>query len=379
MAVGSKTNLRIMHKRVIITVTNDLSGDQRIHKVAMSLMKFGYEPVLAGRRMVHSMPVERSYECRRFRLPFVKGPLFYLAFNIRLFLYLLWVKADIFLANDLDTLPAVFLAGNIRRKKIIYDSHEYFTEVPELVHRPRIKKIWEMTEAFIFPRLQWVYTVNSSIAKIYVQKYHVPVQVIRNVPSTPGPEKGNGNLPAGFTGRPIILYQGAVNVGRGLEEMIHALCLMPDFHFLVAGDGDIKVQLEELVKRLELGDRVFFAGKVPFDQLAWYTRQATLGMSLEQDIGLNYHYALPNKIFDYMQAGVPVIASNLPEIRQVVEKVGFGVIVERFDPGYLSDTIKSMLYNPDLLRMWKENALSAAPDYTWEQEERELLAFFPEA
>jgi len=366
-----------MKKRVILAVTNDLSGDQRIHKVAMSLIKFGYQPVLVGRRLPDSLPVSRPYGYRRFRLLFSKGPLFYIAYNIRLLLYLLFAKADIFLANDLDTLPAVFVAGLIRRKKIVYDSHEYFTEVPELVNRGRVKRIWEFIEAFIFPRLTFVYSVNSSIANIYELKYGTAVRVIRNVPSAKRPEPVSGSLPAGFGDCPVIIYQGAVNVGRGLEEMIHALPLMPDYHLLIVGDGDIKVQLEDLVRRLDLGNRVFFAGKVPFDQLSWFTRQAVLGMSLEQDLGLNYHYALPNKLFDYLQAGIPVIASDLPEIRQVVEKVGFGVIVDRFDPEYLSQTIKSMLYNPELLQIWRECALAAAPDYTWEAEEKELLNFFP--
>jgi glycosyltransferase involved in cell wall biosynthesis len=366
-----------MNKRVILAVTNDLSGDQRVHKVAMSLIKSGYEPVLVGRRLTHSMPVSRPYACRRFRLISTRGPFFYILFNIRLFFYLLFVKADVFLANDLDTLPAVFIAGKIRRKRIVYDSHEYFTEVPELVNRARVKRIWEHIEGLIFPRLVSVYTVNTSISNIYKQKYGIDVKVVRNVPSGNRPEPIAGILPAGFTDRPVIIYQGAVNIGRGVEEMIRAMPMMPDFHFLIVGDGDIKDQMEDLARHLDLGARVHFTGRVPFDQLAWFTGKAALGMSLEQDIGLNYHFSLPNKLFDYMQAGIPVIASNLPEIKQIVEKVGFGVIVDRFDPEYLSQTIRSMLYNTELLRLWRENALKAAPDFTWESEEKELMVFFP--
>jgi glycosyltransferase involved in cell wall biosynthesis len=364
-------------KRVILAVTNDLTADQRVHKVALSLMSFGYQPVLIGRHLPDSVPVTRNYECLRFRLLFKRGPLFYIAFNIRLFLYLLFVRADIFLANDLDTLPSVFAAGKIRRKKIVYDSHEYFTEVPELVNRPLTKRIWEIIEAVLFPRLESVYTVNSSISEIYTKKYQVPVRVVRNVPVVVMPGPVYGSMPEGFTDRPVILYQGAVNMGRGLEEMIRAMTLMPDFHLLIVGDGDIRTDLEELANKLKLQERVYFAGKVPFGQLPWYTGQASLGMSLEQDIGLNYRFALPNKLFDYMLAGLPVIASGLPEIRQVVERVGFGVIVDRFDPEYLSQTVKSMLYNPELMQMWRKNALDSAPLYTWEEEQKELLSFFP--
>ncbi len=366
-----------MKKRVILAVTNDLTGDQRIHKVAMSLMKFGYEPVLAGRLLPQSLPVSRPYACRRFRMWFKKGPLFYITFNIRLFVYMVFVKADIFLANDLDTLAAIYLAGKIRRKNIVYDSHEYFTEVPELVHRPQVRKIWKSLESAIFPRLTSVYTVNASIADIYHAKYGVPVKVVRNVPNAVRPQPVPGYLPEGFNSRPIILYQGAVNIGRGLEEMIRAMSLMPEFHLLIAGDGDVRKQLEALVSSLDLDQRVYFAGMVPFDRLLWYTRQASLGMSIEQDIGLNYHYALPNKLFDYLQAGLPVIASDLPEIRKVVDQVGFGKVISQFDAEYLSHTIQSMLHNPELLKTWHDRALMCAPDYTWEAEEAVLRQIFP--
>ena len=227
-----------MNKRVIIAVTNDLSGDQRIHKVAVSLIGLGYEPVLAGRLLPESSVLTRIYKCKRFRIPARKGPLFYILFNIRLFFYLLFSRAGLFLANDLDTLPAVFLAGFIRRKKVVYDSHEYCTEVPELVGRPRVKSVWEFIEKLIFPHLKWVYTVNRSIANIYAVKYGVQVGVIRNVPFAQRPIPVIGVLPQGFTDGPVIMYQGAVNVGRGLEEVIRAMPMMPDCRFLIAGDGD---------------------------------------------------------------------------------------------------------------------------------------------
>jgi glycosyltransferase involved in cell wall biosynthesis len=366
-----------MNKRVILAVTNDISGDQRIHKVAMSLISFGYEPVLVGRRLPSSVPVSRAYRCVRFKLPFIKGPLFYASFNIRLFIYLLLVKADTFLANDLDTLPAVFVAGNLRHKNIVYDSHEYFTEVPELVNRPKAKRVWELIEGWIFPKLKSVYTVNRTIAGIYSSKYGVPVRVVRNVPSLKYPPKVSGFIPESFNHKPIVIYQGALNMGRGLEEMIRAMVLMPDFRLLIAGDGDIKSELENLVNGFGIEDRIFFTGKIPFEQLSWYTGKASLGVSLEQNIGLNYYYSLPNKLFDYLHAGIPVVASDLPEIKQIVEKVGFGVVINQFDPISLSETIKEMLHNPDLMQVLHENAIKAAPDFTWENEEKELQKFFP--
>jgi len=363
-----------MGQKLILTVTNDLTGDQRIHKVAMSLLKAGMEPVLVGRKLPLSLPLNRPYPCVRLRLLFRKGPMFYVCFNLRLFLYLLFCNADRFLANDLDTLPAVWYAGRVRRKPVIYDSHEYFTEVPELVHRPRVRRIWERLEAHIFPKLTRVYTVNESIASIYQEKYGVPVGIVRNLPRQDRKEPEPGMVPENFTGCPVILYQGAVNVGRGLEEIIRAMEHLPEMRLIIVGEGDIRKDLIGLVQTLGVGDRVYLPGRVPFENLAWYTRQATIGISIEQDIGLNYRYALPNKLFDYMQAGLPVLASDLPEIRRVVEEAQFGTIINRFDPVYLSDTIRSMTKDQEKMQQWHLNALKSFPRYTWESQEPTLLS-----
>jgi glycosyltransferase involved in cell wall biosynthesis len=116
---------------------------------------------------------------------------------------------------------------------------------------------------------------------------------------------------------------------------------------------------------------------LPFDRLAWYTRQATIGMSLEQNLGLSYYYSLPNKLFDYLHAGLPVIASDLPEIKKIVEDVSFGLVIDRFDPEFLSRQILFMINSPALLDQWRQNALDAASRYTWEFEEEALKSYFP--
>ena len=128
-------------KKIIISVTNDLIADNRVHKVATSLCKNNYNILLIGRKLKKSSKIkERNYKCKRIKLIFNKGALFYAEYNFRLFWLLLFTKADILLANDLDTLLANFLCAKIKRKKLVYDSHEYFTEVPELINRKFTKK-----------------------------------------------------------------------------------------------------------------------------------------------------------------------------------------------------------------------------------------------
>src|SRR6056297_1687310 len=183
---GSKKNHpmgKTAKKRIIVSVTSDLVSDNRVHKVCTTLHHAGFNVLLAGRKLPQSLPLaSRSYDTRRFRLLFRKGPLFYLCFNLRLLFFLLVSKADVLLANDLDALPANFLASKVKRCPLVYDSHELFPEVPELVDRPRIKRIWEWLERKMVPGLAHAFTVRESIARYYREKYGTSFRVVRNVP-----------------------------------------------------------------------------------------------------------------------------------------------------------------------------------------------------
>src|SRR5438105_4003003 len=165
-------------KKAIISVVSDLVTDQRVHRVASTLEENGLEVILVGRQMGKSLPLEtRTYKTVRFRLWWEKGALFYAAYNVRLFFYLLVHSADVLVANDLDTLLPNFLISKIKRAELFYDSHEYFTGVPELMNRKGIQRIWKMIERYIFPKLKHVYTVNDSIASLYEKEYHIKVDV----------------------------------------------------------------------------------------------------------------------------------------------------------------------------------------------------------
>ena len=150
-------------KKVSLSVINDLVTDNRVHKVAVSLQRMGFEPLLIGRMLPESLPVERSYFTYRMKLVFRKGPLFYLGYNLRLFFYLLKSDTEVFVANDLDTLPANYLISRIKRKPLVYDSHEYFTEVPELIGRPVVRAIWKGIERLLVPQVDAAYTVPQFI------------------------------------------------------------------------------------------------------------------------------------------------------------------------------------------------------------------------
>lgn len=361
--------------RIIVSVTNDLVTDNRVHKICTSLADFGFEILLVGRRFNFSEKVSRSYSIRRFRLMFNKGPLFYAEYNIRLFFFLLFSRAEIFLSNDLDTLPANYWALKFRAKKLVYDSHEYFTEVPELIGRSGTQKIWKRIEKRLVPRIKNAYTVCDSLAHIYSEKYHVPFKVIRNVPlrNQENISKAEIELP---NDKKIILYQGSLNTGRGIEQVISAMKFIENAVFLIIGKGDISEQLKALAEKEGVVHKVIFLGRVPVENLASYTKCAHLGISLEENLGLNYYYSLPNKIFDYIQAGVPVLASDFPEIKKIIETYQVGKCTLERDPVILSEIIKEMLFDEKLRMECLKNIEKAAIDLCWEKEEKILKEVF---
>lgn len=362
-------------KRIIVSVTNDLVADNRVHKVCTSLLKMGFDVLLIGRKLPGSLPVGgRNYHTKRFRLLFRKGPLFYTCFNFRLFLFLLFSRFNILLSNDLDTLTANFLVSQLRRKPLVYDSHEYFTEVPELVSRPRVQRVWQWLEERMLPKLKTAYTVCDSIATAYREKYGTPFQVVRNVPFAKRfmpakPEEANKK-------EKVILYQGAVNVHRGLEQVILAMKYLEGARLVIAGDGDIKPQLESLVQQEGLENKVEFTGRLTIGNLAEITPTADLGLSVEEDVGLNYRFALPNKLFDYIQAEVPVLVTDLPEMAAIVRHYEIGEITKSLAPKKLADKMKAALFDDSKRAAWKQNLKEAAAELTWEKEEKALAEIF---
>ncbi|MBN1791096.1 MAG: glycosyltransferase [Bacteroidales bacterium] len=361
--------------RIILCVTNDIATDRRVNRIALSLMKLFSSVVVIGRIQSGSieLPVY-PYHARRFKLLFNTGPFFYAEYNIRLFFLLLFIKSDILVANDLDTLPAVFLVSRLRKLPVVYDSHEYFTEVPELIGRKCVKRIWEAVEALILPHLKYSYTVSASVAGEYHRKYGISMQVIRNLPfrtENPQPQfslkKNNESL---------IIYQGSLNMGRGLETMIRAMQHIENAVLYIVGKGDIENRLKELTRSLALDEKICFTGLVPASELSHYTLQADLGISLEEKLGLNYYYALPNKLFDYIQARIPVLVTDLPEMKAVVQHYRIGKVISTHDPYELSLIITEMLADHVRQQTWKSNLEAAARELCWEKEEGVLLDLF---
>ena len=366
-----------MKLRIYISVSNDLITDQRVQRVAGTLSRSDYSPVIVGRRYRKSPNLLlKGVKIKRFLLLINKGFLFYALLNIRLFFYLISRKGEVvLLANDLDTLPANYLVSIIRGWKLIYDSHEYFTEVPELSNRNFVRKFWLRLEKFLVPRVNLAYTVNDTLAKLYSAKYGLKFHTIRNVPSRVS-KVLNYSLPAGISGRKIILYQGAVNKDRGLEEMISLMSELDNTVFIIAGEGDILENLRQKVQEEKLNDSVYFTGRLCPNRLKSLTQKADIGISLERKTNLNYYYALPNKLFDYIQAQIPVVCSNFPEMKRIVDEYSVGVTVKPGNKKILKNVIEDALNNEIKRKKWQKNCIKASEELNWDNEEKKLVSVY---
>jgi len=363
-------------KRIIISVTNDLFSDQRVDKVCNTLTQMGFCVLLVGRCYKNSPKLEqRKYQIKRLRHFFKTGPFFYAEFSIRLFFYLLFKKVDILVANDLDTLlPNVFLK-KIKGKKLVYDAHEYFCGILEIQHRPGVKKIWQLIEKYCFPKADVIITVSQAIANKYKEEYKKNVAVVRNIPILNLVD----DLHHEISNKHVIILQGnAIHKDRGGEVIIEAMPLIHNATLLVVGQGDMIPKMKERVNELGIQNIVVFTGRVTPVKLKEYTSSANLGIAFDKNVCPNHYYSLPNKLFEYIHAGVPVISSDLPERKKIIEQYEVGVVLSDLSPNVIANTINSILEDKELLIRLKENCKTAALELNWENEEKIIQQIYSE-
>ncbi len=336
----------------------------------------GYKVLLVGRKLPNSLEMPPvPYQVKRMNLLFKKGALFYAFYNWRLFWLLLFSKSDILWSNDLDTLLANRMAGELKGNPIIFDSHEYFTEVPELDHNKFAKKVWKKIEGSIVPKLKYCITVNNSIANLFKEKYNNDFCVIRNVPVKNTQPKTKSRADLGMPeGKTILILQGSgINVDRGSEELVESFKHLPDqYHLYIVGSGDVMGVLKKMVIDLKLESKISFVGKQPYSELIQYTMNSDAGLTLDKNTNINYQFSLPNKIFDYIQCGIPVISSDLVELRNIVTHYQIGTIVKEVKPEIIANTIQNFFTTPLVYQQAKANTIRAAQELNWEVEKKLL-------
>ncbi len=340
-----------------------------MRRICTSLHEAGYQVTLIG-RVKSSSPklVKRPYRQVRLRCFYEKGKLFYLEYNLRLWLYLMISRMDIVCGIDLDTLLPAFLVAKLRGKPLVYDAHEYFTEMEEVVERPGVKKAWKSLEKWIVPKVCYGYTVSKGYTDLFRKEYQVEFEIVRNATVLRELE------PLEKKDR-YILYQGAVNHGRGLESMVQAMHKI-EAKLIVCGQGDIYDQLVRQVEEEHLEEKVSFMGYVQPEKLVDFTRGATIGLTLFEAKGLSNKYSMANRFYDYLHSGVPQIAMSYPDYKMFNEEFEVATLVDDLQPFTLASAINHLLKDKKRYELLHENALEARKVYNWQQEEKRLLGVY---
>jgi glycosyltransferase involved in cell wall biosynthesis len=363
-------------KKILLAVTNDLITDYRVHRTATALQSMGFDVTLVGSIFRDKSELKRPYPVHRLEMFFSKGSLFYFEFNARLCLFAIKGGYDVFVANGLDVLPGIGMISFLKRKPFVYDSYNLASESTEMIGRPFARWFWRLIERSLIRKARRVYTISESIAGFLGSRYKISVDLVRNTPEFQAIKNFPPEYRLVHEGLKVLIYQGAVNRGRGLEMIINAMKYLPEAMLFIVGEGEKEKELEKLVLKTSLYNRVIFYGRVPFEELKFLTMQADLGLSAEEDICLNYRYSLPNKLFDYIHAGIPVLVSGMPEMEKIVSERQIGKIITDRSPEKLAAKIRAMLSDDESVNKWRANSAATAKEFNWCKEKNRLIEIY---
>jgi glycosyltransferase involved in cell wall biosynthesis len=365
--------------RAVIAVISDLSTDMRVQKHASLLAGMGCSVSLIGRYTGHSpalsLPGIRTI---KIRVPFRKGPVMYLLFNLALLLRFLFDRADLYVANDLDTLIPCYISSRLFRMPLVYDAHEYFTGQYGL-HERRLKySLWKSAERWILPHVRHMITVSGSIADLYRHEYGVDPLVVMNLaPSTHHitPHKRSE------LGAPedvlLVVYEGSgINRGRGATELVNAMTLLENVRLVIIGSGDIIEEIKDSVSEKKLENKIIFLPRMPWEDMIRFVMCCDAGLSLDTDTCTNQRYSLPNKLFDYIAAGIPAIVSPLPEVSAIIARYGCGMVLPDITPAAISDILVRLRDDRRHLSLLRKKAERAHDELSWENEKVKEQIFF---
>ena len=386
--------------RVCMFVINTVAADGRVIREASTLSAAGHEVFVVAMRegsqpvrdrldgftvlRVRRDPVRRNIESAApapGRLARALDPLG-LAWGladywVRALRQALALKAGVYHAHDLVTLPVAWAAARLRRARLVYDAHELFTEMGRL--SPLTRAALRLLERALIGRADRVITVNGSIAAELSRRYRVPPPaVVMNCPCTAGqrferersPLRARAGVPREV---PLVLYQGMFMPHRGLENLVRATRSFTRAHLVMMGWGALLDPLRELARTEGAAGRVHFTPGVPLGELLTYTAGADLGVIPYLNVGLNNYYTSPNKLFEYCAAGVPVISSRFPELVKVVEGLGIGRTFDPERPEDIAAAANGLLDDPAALAAARANVARVAPLFTWENESAKLI------
>ena len=366
------------NKSVLIAFLGNIHYDSRTSNLYKSLKQDGYTvKVLSFDWLTENVKTTKG-EITVYKLH--KGFLsltYYLKFAVLMKYHLLFTKADFLFAEDIYTLPFVLAFGKLKKAKVFYDSRELFGYLAGLKKKKIVQQLLRWIEKICINKVDKIITTGEMDSQFLEKEYNVKnTIVIRNLPvfkiiDDPFDFRKHYYLKAETK---ILLYQGVILHGRGLRIIFDILKNFKDCVLMIIGGGELKNFYEQSAKEKGISDKVIFMGKVDQKDLFNYTAGADVGLALIENISLSYYYALPNKMFEYILTGVPVLASNFPQMKQIIDRFEIGLYADPENMKDVSLALQKLLYDNDFIKRVKTNSKLAAKELNWDVEIKKLLA-----
>ncbi len=366
------------NRRVVIAFLGNFNYDSRCLNLYHSFSQRGYDVKVTSFDWLTTNFKEQKGDVSVHKLEKKSSLIFYLKFASLLTIKLLQTKADYYFAEDIYTLPFVVLIAKLKGGKVFYDSRELYGFLAGLREKKNIQKILFNIETF-FIRYAYMVIVTGEMDSDFIKKQYKinNTIVIRNLPLYQ-PIDSQYNFHKAFSLNEkikILLYQGVVLHGRGLSLLFEVLKKIENTVLVVVGEGEHKKFYEEAAITSGISNRVYFIGKVPQRLLINYTAGADIGCALIENISLSYYYALPNKLFEYIQAGLPVIASNLPQMKKIVDDYNIGYSVDPENKNEIIEAVEKLINDNSRFAELKSNCLNAAVELNWDKEIKKLFDY----
>lgn len=362
--------------KVLITFLGNLNYDTRCKNLYNTLKINGYEAKFLGFDWLTKdfEPVKSEVTIYKLHKGFLS--LLHLKFAWHIKFYLMASRASIIFAEDIYTLPFAVLFGKLKSAKVFYDSRELYGHLAGLKGKKTKQNFWRLVERYFIKKVNHIITTGKLDSDFLIKKYEVDDPILlRNLPRyyKPKEEQDFKSLFGIDQIKKTLLYQGVIHHGRGLLPTFRALKELKDCVLVIIGDGEFEDYYRNLANEMGIIEQVIFAGKVNQENILSYTKTADVGLSIIENLSLSYYYALPNKLFEYIMAEIPVIVSNLPQMKEIVEDYQVGKVVDLENPDELVEAIKQLTEDEVLNKKFKENCRTASQELNWENELKNLL------
>jgi glycosyltransferase involved in cell wall biosynthesis len=359
-------------REVCIAFLGNALHDSRIVNLTNSLKNDNYKvSVIAFDWFISS----KNYHDDTFRIFKIRKTktsiFFYIKFALILMRELFKVKAEVFFAEDLYTLPFVTAVAKFRKARVIYNSRELYAFLGGLRNKPFIQSLIKTIENYFIKKVNVVLTTGEMDSKFIEKLYNITgTVVVRNIPLYRQPESiiDFRKIFPIDKDKLILLYQGVLLNGRGMRQIMNAVSKLPGTALVIVGDGEQRENFKKLATELQIGSRVFFTGSIDQKELINYTSGADIGLCLIENISVSYYHALPNKLFEYIMAGIPVLASDLPQMKKIVDNYQVGESININIEENIVSTIKRWMDEPALREVYRKNCLAASKELNWQVE-----------